>query len=47
MGRRLYDYGGGPGAGQFHTVVQTGRFAADMKLHLVNDGPVTIPLHVL
>lgn len=25
-------------------VVETGRFAADMKVHLVNDGPVTILL---
>lgn len=29
-----------------HPVVQTGRFAADMKVHLVNDGPITIPLHM-
>ena len=41
-GRRLYDYVVAQ-ARQFHPVVQTGRFAADMKLHLVNDGPVTIP----
>ena len=27
-------------------VVQTGRFAADMKVQLINDGPVTIPLRV-
>ena len=27
-----------------HPVVQTGRFGADMQVHLVNDGPVTIPL---
>jgi len=26
--------------------VQTGQFAADMQVHLVNDGPVTIPLRV-
>jgi D-aminoacyl-tRNA deacylase len=26
--------------------VQTGEFAADMQVHLVNDGPVTIPLTV-
>jgi D-tyrosyl-tRNA(Tyr) deacylase len=25
-------------------VVQTGQFAADMQVHLVNDGPVTIAL---
>lgn len=29
-----------------HPVVQTGRFGADMQVHLVNDGPVTIPLKV-
>ena len=29
-----------------HPEVQTGRFSADMKVHLVNDGPVTIPLTV-
>jgi D-tyrosyl-tRNA(Tyr) deacylase len=26
--------------------VQTGEFAADMQVHLVNDGPVTIPLRM-
>jgi D-tyrosyl-tRNA(Tyr) deacylase len=30
-----------------HPEVATGRFAADMKLHLVNDGPVTIPLRII
>jgi D-tyrosyl-tRNA(Tyr) deacylase len=29
-----------------HPVVQTGRFGADMKVHLVNDGPVTIPMRI-
>ena len=29
-----------------HPVVQTGRFGADMKVYLVNDGPVTIPLRI-
>lgn len=29
-----------------HPVVQTGRFGADMQVHLVNDGPVTIPLRL-
>jgi D-tyrosyl-tRNA(Tyr) deacylase len=29
-----------------HPVVQTGRFAADMKVSLVNDGPVTIPMRM-
>jgi D-tyrosyl-tRNA(Tyr) deacylase len=27
-----------------HPEVATGRFGADMQVHLVNDGPVTIPL---
>ena len=27
-----------------HPRVQAGRFGADMQVHLVNDGPVTIPL---
>lgn len=27
-----------------HPVVETGQFAATMQVHLVNDGPVTIPL---
>ena len=30
-----------------HPQVQTGQFAADMQVHLVNDGPVTIPLRVI
>ena len=29
-----------------HPVVQAGRFGADMQVHLVNDGPVTIPLRI-
>jgi len=29
-----------------HVQVQTGRFAADMQVHLVNDGPVTVPLRI-
>jgi D-tyrosyl-tRNA(Tyr) deacylase len=29
-----------------HPLVQAGQFAADMQVHLVNDGPVTIPLRV-
>jgi D-tyrosyl-tRNA(Tyr) deacylase len=29
-----------------HAPVASGRFGADMQVHLVNDGPVTIPLHV-
>ena len=44
-GRRLYDYLVQQ-AKVAHGTVQTGRFAADMQLHLVNDGPVTIPLRI-
>jgi D-tyrosyl-tRNA(Tyr) deacylase len=44
-GRRLYDYFVTQ-ARAVHPDVQTGRFAADMKVHLVNDGPVTMPLRV-
>lgn len=29
-----------------HPLVQCGRFGADMQVMLVNDGPVTIPLHI-
>ena len=29
-----------------HPLVQTGRFGADMQVHLTNDGPVTIPLRI-
>jgi D-tyrosyl-tRNA(Tyr) deacylase len=44
-GRRLYDYFVAQ-ARAAHPVVQTGEFAAHMQVHLVNDGPVTIPLTV-
>ena len=44
-GRRLYEYLVAQ-ARDAHPVVQTGEFAADMKVELVNDGPVTIPLTV-
>jgi D-tyrosyl-tRNA(Tyr) deacylase len=44
-GRRLYEYFV-ERARASHPLVQTGEFAADMKVHLVNDGPVTIPLTV-
>jgi len=29
-----------------HPQVASGRFGADMQVHLVNDGPVTIPLRI-
>lgn len=44
-GRRLYDYFVAQ-ARAAHPVVQTGEFAADMQVHLVNDGPVTIPITI-
>ena len=44
-GRRLYDDFVAQ-ARLLHPQVQTGQFAADMQVHLVNDGPVTIPLRV-
>jgi D-aminoacyl-tRNA deacylase len=44
-GRRLYDYFV-VRAKALHPVVQTGQFAAAMQVHLVNNGPVTIPLRV-
>ena len=31
-------------AREAHTVVAAGEFGADMQVHLVNDGPVTIPI---
>ena len=44
-GRRLYDHFVAQ-ARAAHTIVQTGIFAADMQVELVNDGPVTIPVRV-
>ena len=44
-GERLYDYFVTQ-ARAAHPVVATGRFAADMQVHMVNDGPVTIPLRI-
>jgi D-tyrosyl-tRNA(Tyr) deacylase len=45
-GRRLYDYFV-LRARSLHSIVQTGVFAADMQVHLVNDGPVTLMLEVV
>jgi len=45
QGRHLYDHFVAQ-ARAAHPVVQSGRFAADMQVHLVNDGPVTIPLQL-
>ena len=44
-GRRLYDYFVAQ-ARAAHPQVATGQFAADMQVHLVNDGPVTIALRM-
>lgn len=44
-GRRLYDYFVAQ-ARAAHAEVATGAFAADMQVHLVNDGPVTVPLRI-
>lgn len=45
LGQQLYDYVVAQ-ARRTHPLVQTGQFAADMQVHLVNDGPVTIPMRV-
>ena len=44
-GRRLYEHFVAR-ARAAHPNVATGEFAADMQLHLVNDGPVTVPLRM-
>ena len=49
-GRRLYDAFVAQAkslyAAHNPALVQTGVFGADMKVHLINDGPVTIPMHI-
>jgi D-tyrosyl-tRNA(Tyr) deacylase len=45
QGRKLYDYFVQQ-AQDVHPLVQTGVFAADMQVELVNDGPVTIPMRI-
>ena len=45
-GQRLYDYFVAS-ARALHPLVATGQFGADMQVHLVNDGPVTIPLQMV
>jgi D-tyrosyl-tRNA(Tyr) deacylase len=45
LGRRLYDAVLRLAA-ERHPRVAGGRFGADMQVHLVNDGPVTIPLNI-
>jgi D-aminoacyl-tRNA deacylase len=43
LGRRLYERFVAT-ARALHPVVACGAFGADMQVHLVNDGPVTIPI---
>ena len=45
-GHRLYDHFVAQ-ARRLHPLVQTGQFAADMKVALVNDGPATIPIRMV
>jgi D-tyrosyl-tRNA(Tyr) deacylase len=45
LGRALYDFFVSR-ARALHPVVESGRFGADMKVHLINDGPVTIPMRL-
>jgi D-tyrosyl-tRNA(Tyr) deacylase len=44
-GRRFYDYVVLQ-ARAMHPQVETGQFAADMQVALINDGPVTIPMRI-
>ena len=44
-GRALYEYFVAE-ARKTHPQVETGEFAAMMRVHLVNDGPVTIPMRI-
>ena len=44
-GRRLYERFVAQ-ARAVHPLVQTGRFATDMKVALINDGPITIPIRM-
>ena len=43
LGERLYEHVLSQ-ARRLHPQVACGRFGADMQVHLVNDGPVTIPM---
>lgn len=45
LGRELYEYVVAQAA-LLHQPVASGRFGADMQVHLVNNGPVTIPIHI-
>lgn len=43
LGRELFDYLLAQAKGA-HEIVESGRFGADMQVHLINDGPVTFLL---
>ena len=45
QGRRLYEHTLAVARRQ-HPLVASGEFGADMQVHLVNDGPVTIPMRM-
>ncbi len=45
LGAQLFDYLVAR-ASEVHRPVATGRFGADMQVHLVNDGPVTFMLQI-
>ncbi|HEX2010035.1 MAG TPA: D-aminoacyl-tRNA deacylase [Roseateles sp.] len=45
LGRRLYDYLLERARAQ-HPGVAAGEFGADMQVHLLNNGPVTIPIRI-
>jgi D-tyrosyl-tRNA(Tyr) deacylase len=45
LGRRLFD-AVVAAARQRHAPVASGVFGADMQVHLVNDGPVTVPITI-
>ncbi|MCE4557140.1 D-aminoacyl-tRNA deacylase [Pelomonas cellulosilytica] len=45
QGRRLYEHTLAFARRQ-HADVACGRFGADMQVHLINDGPVTIPMRL-
>ena len=45
LGRQLFDHFVAQ-ARAAHPIVQTGRFATEMAVELVNDGPITIPMRI-
>ncbi|HEY1127935.1 MAG TPA: D-aminoacyl-tRNA deacylase [Roseateles sp.] len=45
IGRQLYEHTLAFASSQ-HPTVASGEFGADMQVHLVNDGPVTIPMRI-